>query len=84
MTCRKCGRGVERLAAGRRTARRVAAGRWSTSCGGCALEEVEEQLRWCRFGWGGRTDADAPKFDAERLRLEARLREVLDEEDVKA
>jgi hypothetical protein len=44
-----------------------------------ALGDVEEQIRWCRFGWNCRTEADIPKFDAERQRLEERLRVVLDD-----
>jgi len=42
-----------------------------------ALEQVEEQVRACGFGWYGRTAADAPMYDAERVRLEARLRLLL-------
>jgi len=49
-----------------------------------ALGDVEDQLRACRFGWFGRRGSDAPRFDAERLRLERRLRVLLDDEDVKA
>lgn len=48
-----------------------------------ALEDVEEQLRWCRFGWNGRSEKDAPKFDLERMLLEERLRELLDDEHVR-
>jgi hypothetical protein len=43
-----------------------------------ALAGVEEQIRWCAFGWNGRTAKDVPQFEAERLRLEARLRALLD------
>jgi hypothetical protein len=44
-----------------------------------ALFDVEEQIRACRFGWNGRTSRDEPKFEAERVRLEDRLRVLLDE-----
>ncbi|WP_189110504.1 hypothetical protein [Streptomyces camponoticapitis] len=45
-----------------------------------ALETVEGQIRSCRFGWGGRSmERDFPKYEAERVRLEARLRELLDD-----
>lgn len=86
--CRKCGADVARTAG---------AGRPALFCSvGCrrsaeyerrrvqaALEQVEEQLRWCRFRWSGRSEADVPKFDAERMRLEGRLRELLDDEHAK-
>lgn len=45
-----------------------------------AIEAVEEQIRWCRFGWSGRREADIPTYDAERERLEQRLRQLLDDE----
>ncbi len=49
-----------------------------------ALEEVEEQARWCRLGWHGRRGTDTPKYDAERQRLEQRLRELLTGEEINA
>jgi len=45
-----------------------------------AIEAVEEQIRWCRL-WNGRTEDDVPKFEGERIRLEKRLRDLLDEPD---
>ena len=76
MTCRKCGREVPQPAGDRGRPRSYC----STGCRRAmeyelrrlqkALEGVEEQLRWCRFGWGGRTKADAPKFDAVSTTLE--------------
>ncbi len=85
-TCRKCGRDLPAS---------TGPGRPRSYCStGCrraaeyelrrlqkALEEVEEQIRWCRFGFNCRKESDIPKFDAERIRLEARLREVLDDEE---
>jgi len=43
-----------------------------------ALEEVEEQQRWCRLGWHGRRATQASTYEAERVRLEDRMRELLD------
>ena len=43
-----------------------------------ALEEVEEQQRWCRLGWHGRRAAQALTYEAERVRLEDRMRELLE------
>ena len=45
-----------------------------------AVEAVEEQIRFCRFGWYGRTPADEPHYEPERVRLEQRLRELLDDD----
>lgn len=84
MTCRKCGSELPT---------RTGRGRSPTYCSsGCrrateyelrrlqkALELVEEQARWCRFGWHGRRPTEAAKYDAERVRLEDRLRELLDD-----
>jgi len=47
------------------------------------LGRFEEQLRWCRLGWNGRSESQSGKYDTERERLEARLRELLDDETVK-
>ncbi len=40
---------------------------------------MEERARWARIN-----NFEAKQYDAERLRLEARLRLLLDDEDVKA
>jgi len=50
-----------------------------------ALETVEQQLRWCRLGrHGGGTSqyeaSQASRHEAERVRLEERMRELLDED----
>jgi ribosomal protein L40E len=45
-----------------------------------AIEEVEEQVRWCRFGWYSRTKRDIPKYQEELWRLEARLRAILNDD----
>ncbi len=59
---------------------------WSTRCGRLqrALEAIEEQLTWCRLGWYARKPSDAARYDAERLRLESQLRELLDSEEESA
>lgn len=44
-----------------------------------AVESMEERARWARIN-----NFEAKQYDAERLRLEARLRLLLDDEDVKA
>ena len=46
-----------------------------------ALESVEEQIRWCRFGWSGRRPDDEAKYEEERQRLEARLLVLVDDEE---
>ncbi len=88
MMCRKCGREVPES---------VGPGRPRSYCStGCrrameyetrrlqtALDAIEEQLRWCRLGWNGRSESQSSKYDTERERLEARLRELLDDETVK-
>lgn len=85
LRCRKCGRPIAQ-AAGRGRPRAYC----STGCRRAmeyelrrlqsALEDVEEQQRWCRLGWYGRSPAQATKYDGERLRLEDRLRELLDDD----
>ena len=85
-TCRKCRRALPVSAATGRPRRFC-----STGCRRAAeyelrrlqrqLEEVEEQARWCRLGWHGRTESQASKYLAEQERLEARLRELLDDAD---
>jgi hypothetical protein len=86
-TCVKCGGGVGRSARGRpraycSTACRRAAEYELRRVQG-ALDRVEEQIRWCRFGWNGRTERDIPRFEEERLRLETRLRKLLSGYDEK-
>ncbi len=85
-TCRKCGDPVEQTG-GR--------GRPRTYCStGCrraaereirradrAVELVEEQLRWRRIN--GVRKTTLARFESERVRLEERLRLLLDDEDVK-
>ncbi len=46
-----------------------------------ALEQVEDQVRACRFGWYGRTPEHAVAYEAERERLEGRLRLLLGGDD---
>lgn len=84
MRCRKCGSDLPQ---------RPGPGRPLSYCSkGCrraaeyelrriqsALEDVEGQIRWCRFKFNGRRPEQEPMFEAERLRLEARLRELLDD-----
>jgi len=48
-----------------------------------ALDAIEEQLRWCRLDWNGRSEPQSGTYDTERERLEAKLRELLDDETVK-
>lgn len=81
-SCRKCGRLVERAAGpgrprdycstGCRRAREYELRRLQVG-----LEQVEEQLRWCRINRRG--PSQLAKFDDERKRLEERLRELLDD-----
>jgi hypothetical protein len=85
-TCRKCGAELPEAAG---------PGRPRSYCSvGCrraaelevrrlqrALENTEDMIRQCRFGWNCHTEADIPKYAAEVERLEARLREVLDDEE---
>ena len=40
---------------------------------------MEERARWARIN-----NFDAKQYEAERVRLEARLRDLLDDEDVNA
>jgi len=44
-----------------------------------AIEAMEERARWARIN-----NFDAKQYEAERVRLEARLRDLLDDEDVNA
>lgn len=46
-----------------------------------SLEHVEEQVRACAFGWYGRKPAHAVTYEAERTRLEGRLRLLLGGDD---
>ncbi len=81
LSCRKCGRDLPE------------SGRPRSYCSvGCrraaefevrrlqkALESTEGMIRQCRFGWNCLTEDDIPKYAAEVERLEARLREELDD-----
>ncbi len=90
MTCRKCGREVAQSNGDRGRPRSYC----STGCRRAmeyelrrlqkGLEAIEEQLTWCRLGWNGRKPGDAHRYDEERLRLESRLCELLDSEEVSA
>jgi hypothetical protein len=42
-----------------------------------AIEKVEAELAWCRINSNARTDPQVPKYEAERVRLESRLSELL-------
>ncbi len=44
-----------------------------------ALEDIEEQIRFCSLRWSGRRPDQRPALDAERVRLEDRLRDLLDD-----
>ncbi len=87
MTCRKCGREVPQSAGGRGRPRSYC----STGCRRAmeyelrrlqkGLEAIEEQLTWCRLGWNGRKPGVAHRYDQERVRLEGRMRVLLDEPD---
>lgn len=46
-----------------------------------AVEAIEVQIRACRFGWNGRTPADEARYEPERVRLEQRIRELLDHDE---
>lgn len=82
--CRKCAREFERPNSAGRAPAYCSTGcrramEYETRRLQAALAEIEDQLRWCRLGWNGRRGSDTPKYDVERLRLEERLRELLDE-----
>lgn len=44
-----------------------------------ALLDVEDRIRGARFGWGVHPERSLPKFEAERVRLEDRLKHLLDD-----
>ncbi len=83
-TCRKCGAPVEQTG-GR--------GRPRSYCSvGCrraaereirradrAIEQMEERARWARINNADR--ASVAKYDAERVHLEQRLRDLLDDDE---
>lgn len=79
--CAKCGRPVVSSGVGRPRAycsegcRRAA--EYELRRVERALEKVEAELTWCRINSNPRTDPQVPKYEAERVRLESRLSELL-------